>query len=125
MQKKLVMLKKTDEFSSVFNFRQRVSSVFFTLHFLPKQGIEAQGARFGFIVAKKKVKLSVERNYMRRVLRELCRATDLPIHADMVIQAQKKFEHTEFDAVKADFALILQKIMKKLPQPTAEKPIHA
>jgi ribonuclease P protein component len=119
------MLKKTDEFSSVFNFRQRVSSAFFTLHYLPNQIDVQKNARFGFIIAKKKVKLSVERNYMRRVLREFCRATDLPLHVDVIIQAQRKFERAEFDVVKADFALILNKILKKLPQPTAEIQNHA
>jgi ribonuclease P protein component len=109
---KLVMLKKTDEFSSVFSFKKRFSSSFFVVHYKPN---EAQHLRIGFVVAKKVAKLAVDRNYMRRVLRELCRH-DLPIDigADAIIQVQKKFEKKDFCETKHELKTIFDRIQLKL-----------
>ncbi|MGV3581272.1 MAG: ribonuclease P protein component [Methylophilus sp.] len=109
---RLVMLKKTDEFSSVFSFKKRFSSRFFVVHYKPNQ---AQQLRIGFVVAKKVAKLAVDRNYMRRVLRELCRH-DLPagLGADAVIQVQKKFERKDFSETKQELKTIFDRIQLKL-----------
>lgn len=108
----LVMLKKTDEFSSVFSFRKRFSSHFFVVHYKPSL---SQPMRVGFVVAKKVAKHAVDRNYMRRVLREVCRKGLLvnPT-ADVVIQVQKKFMRQDFSQVNQELNVILNKIQKKL-----------
>lgn len=110
----LVMLRKTDEFSSVFAFRKRISGVFFAVYYLPSS---SRVCRFGFVIAKKTAKLAVERNYMRRVLRELCRTqmndAMLP-SVDMVIQVQKKFGQREFGLVKQEFAMLVHKVENRL-----------
>jgi ribonuclease P protein component len=109
---RLVMLKKTDEFSSVFSFRKRFSTPYFVVHYKPNQ---SQQLRVGFVVAKKVAKLAVDRNYMRRVLRELCRH-DLPVYlaVDAVIQVQKKFEKKDFLETKKELKHIFDKIQLKL-----------
>jgi len=109
---RLVMLKKTDEFSSVFSFRKRFSTPFFVVHYKPNQ---AEQLRVGFVVAKKVAKLAVDRNYMRRVLRELCR-NELPVYlsVDAVIQVQKKFENKDFLETKKELKYIFDKIQLKL-----------
>ncbi len=108
----LVMLKKTDEFSSVFSFRKRFSSHFFVVHYKPSL---SQPMRVGFVVAKKVAKHAVDRNYMRRVLREVCR-NGLLVNptADVVIQVQKKFMRQDFSQVNQELNVILNKIQTKL-----------
>jgi ribonuclease P protein component len=108
----LVMLKKTDEFSSVFSFRKRISSHFFVVHYKPN---DAKLMRVGFVVAKKVAKHAVDRNYMRRVLREVCRH-NLMVRpeADAVIQIHKKFVHQDFSQVKQELNQIFDKIQKRL-----------
>jgi ribonuclease P protein component len=125
---KLVMLKKTDEFSSVFSFRKRISSSIFLVHYMPNG---TQQTKIGFIVAKKVAKLAVDRNYMRRVLRELCRhnsALNLTndslvsvnidgnanIGVDAIIQVQKKFGNADFSKIEQELNTIFDKIQSRL-----------
>jgi ribonuclease P protein component len=71
--------------------------------------------RVGFVVAKKVAKHAVDRNYMRRVLREVCRNGLLVSPAaDVVIQVQKKFIRQDFGQVNQELNVILNKIQKKL-----------
>lgn len=111
---KLVMLNKTDDFSSVFSFKKRFSSFFFVVHYKPNQHTQL---RIGFVVAKRVAKLAVDRNYMRRVIREYCRhlpATRLALAVDVIIQVQKKFENKDYVLVKQELNLLFEKIEKKL-----------
>ncbi|OYY48415.1 MAG: ribonuclease P protein component [Methylophilaceae bacterium 17-44-8] len=108
----LVMLKKTDEFSSVFSFRKRISSHFFVVHYKPNT---SQPMRVGFVVAKKVAKQAVERNYMRRVMREVCRhGLTINVAADLVIQVHKKFVHQDFIQVNHELNVIVGKIKQRL-----------
>ena len=109
---KLVMLRKTDEFSSVFSFRKRFSSRFLVLHYKPNAANQLQ---IGFVVAKKMAKLAVDRNYMRRVLREHCRQNlnaELPV--DIVIQVQKPFQNADFLLVKQELVDLFAKVQQKI-----------
>ena len=123
--RKLVMLRKTDEFSSVFSFRKRFSSKFLVLHYKPSIDTHV---RIGFIVAKKTVKLAVDRNYMRRVLRELCRQELHVLSAvntagvDVVIQVKTPFKNAEFFQLKQQLAGLFVKISTKT---TTDNIIHA
>ena len=72
-------------------------------------------ARLGLIVAKKTAKLAVQRNYMRRVLRELFRINQHQLPAmDVVIQVQKVFEKPDFIEVKQAFNDLCVVLCKKL-----------
>ncbi len=117
---KLVMLRKTDEFSSVFSFRKRLPSSFLVTHYSPNALMQP---RIGFVVAKKVAKLAVDRNYMRRVLRELCKQ-ELYVLAsvDVVIQVQKPFKNSDFLTIKQELAGLFAKIHKRL---TAEQLTNA
>ena len=107
----LVMLRKTDEFSSVFSFRKRFSSAFLVTHYCPNAATQV---RVGFVVAKKVAKLAVDRNYMRRVLRELCRQELQVLTAvDVVIQVQKPFKNADFLTIKQELTGLFDKIYKK------------
>lgn len=116
----LVMLKKADEFSSVFGFRKRFSSDMLVTHYRPNDNF---GVRIGFIVAKKVAKLAVDRNYMRRVLRELCRQEQHVLtNVDIIIQVRKPFKHQKFFLIKKDLVSLFANIQKKL---TIEPVSHA
>ena len=104
-QSKLI---KTDDFSSVFNFRKRISNKFLVMRFKPNELVYP---RLGLIVAKKTAKLAVNRNYMRRVLRELFRLNQHNIASlDLVIQVQKKFDKLDFFVIKKEFNGLLNKL---------------
>lgn len=67
--------------------------------------------RLGLIVSKKTAKLAVQRNYMRRVLRELFRLNQhhLPT-VDLIVQIQKAFGKSEFIKIKKEFENLIQKL---------------
>lgn len=121
---KLVMIRKTDEFSSVFIFRKRFSTEFLVVHYKPneKQN-EVPQVRVGFVVAKKVAKLAVDRNYMRRVLRELSRQELYVLdNVDIVIQVKKPFKNSNFLKLKQELVALFVKIQKKI---ALEKTKHA
>ena len=111
---KLVMIRKTDEFSSVFSFRRRYATEHLIIHYKPNALMEV---RIGFVVAKKIAKLAVDRNYMRRVLRELCRQElALLKGVDAVIQVKKPFKNSSFLILKHELAILFVKIQHKIAQ---------
>jgi ribonuclease P protein component len=108
---KKAKLIKTDEFSSVFNFRKRISAKFLALHYQPNQ---IGHARLGLVVGKKVARRAVDRNYMRRVLREFFRMQQHEInHVDLVIRVQKKFEKEDFIQIKQEFDTLVAKINQR------------
>jgi ribonuclease P protein component len=115
---KLVMIRKTDEFSSVFSFRKRFSTDFLVVHYQPNATFET---KVGFVVAKKVAKLAVDRNYMRRVLRELCRQElHVLTGVNIVIQVRKPFKNSDFLLLKQELAMLFDKIQHKLMLKTVE-----
>lgn len=108
---KKAKLIKTDEFSSVFNFRKRISARFLVVHYQPNTTTHA---RLGLVVGKKIAKLAVDRNYMRRVLREFFRVQQHTINqVDLVIRVQKKFEKQDFIQIKQEFDALLAKVNQR------------
>lgn len=108
---KQAKIVKTDDFSSVFNLRKRIANKHLVMRYRLN---EAGTARLGLIVSKKTAKLAVQRNYMRRVLRELFRLNRhrLPV-VDLVIQVQKTFEKPDFFEIKQEFEYLIQKLVTK------------
>jgi ribonuclease P protein component len=99
---------KTDDFSSVFNFRKRITNKHLVMRYRPNSN---KTARLGLIVAKKTAKLAVSRNYMRRVLRELFRLNRHKLPAiDLVIQVQKVFQKPDFSTIKQEFDFLCKKL---------------
>jgi ribonuclease P protein component len=101
-------LKKTDEFSSVFNFRKRISGAIMVIHYMPN----ALGyPRLGIIIGKKTVRLAVRRNYMRRVLRELFRQGQHALGGvDILVRPYKEFAHQQHAEISAEFLQLLGKL---------------
>ena len=85
-------LHKTDEFSSVFNFRCSVSGTF--LQVLAKPNNLAN-PRLGVIVSRKISKRAVDRNYIKRALREYFRLNQQECgNLDVVVRVRKLFNAT-------------------------------
>jgi ribonuclease P protein component len=115
---KQAKIVKTDDFSSVFNLRKRIANKHLVMRYCLN---EKNTARLGLIVSKKTAKLAVQRNYMRRVLRELFRLNLHHLPAiDLVVQIQKAFDKKEFIEVKNEFEFL----MKKLELSTIEPKKH-
>jgi ribonuclease P protein component len=105
---KQAKLIKTDDFSSVFNLRKRIANTHLVMRYRPNA---SNKPRLGLIVAKKTAKLAVQRNYMRRVLRELFRLNQYNLPAvDLVIQVQKVFEKPDFFEIKQQFDALCKKL---------------
>ncbi|MDP1522470.1 ribonuclease P protein component [Methylotenera sp.] len=103
---------KTDDFSSVFNFRKRISTQYLAIHYQPNMH---QRARLGLVVGKKTAKLAVNRNYMRRVLREFFRLNQHQIcHVDLIIRVQKKFGRGDFIQIKQEFDFLISKLNQRV-----------
>lgn len=111
---------KTDDFSSVFNLRKRIANKHLVMRYRPNG---YASARLGLIVSKKTAKLAVQRNYMRRVMRELFRLnlSQLP-NVDLVIQIQKAFNQPDFAVIRTEFEFLLKKLVASVPAST--NPIH-
>jgi len=103
---------KTDDFSSVFNFRNRFSFQYLAMHYQPNT---LQRPRLGLVVGKKTAKLAVSRNYMRRVLREFFRLNQHQIcHVDLIIRVQKKFDKVDFIQIKQEFDTLISKLNQRV-----------
>ena len=108
---KQAKLTKADDFSSVFNFRKRITSTHLVIHYQPNLH---QRPRIGLVVSKKAAKLAVSRNYIRRVLRELFRLKQHEIaHVDLILRVQKKFTKSDFIEVTKEFDMLISKLNQK------------
>lgn len=71
--------------------------------------------RLGLVVGKKIAKKSVDRNYMRRVLRECFRTHQHVIPAvDLVIRVQKKFDKNDFVLLQQEFLECINKLKQRV-----------
>ena len=109
-----VRIIQTDDFSSVFNFRKRISGHFLAIHYQPNR---FGWPRLGLAVTKKTTRLSVDRNYMKRVLRELFRGQQTRLKSlDLIVRAQKTFDSADFPAVEKEFIELLARLHSQTEQ---------
>ena len=103
-------LIKTDDFSSVFNFRKRISGRFLAIHYRYNQ---LGSPRLGLVIGKKTARLAVQRNYMRRVLRELFRTRQADLApVDLVVRSQRMFTRADYAQISQEFGELLGKIRR-------------
>jgi len=107
-----VRIIKTDDFSSVFNFRKRISGHYLAIHY---QYNSLGTPRLGLIVGKKIAKRAVDRNYMKRVLRELFRVHQHDIAPlDLVVRVQRVYGPSDYPRLAGEFCELLRKLGKQL-----------
>jgi ribonuclease P protein component len=99
-------LKKSEEFRYVFTVGTKKEGKYFVLYMAPK---EQAGNRVGFIV-KKNVGNAVQRNRIKRILREICwnRCNHLLSSYDIVIMARKKIMNARFKEIEIEFERLIQ-----------------
>jgi len=105
-------LTKTDEFSSVFGFRKAIRGKLLMLHYQPRTDSNAS-ARLGLVVGKKLLKRAVDRNRVKRIVREqfrLRRAT-LP-NLDLIVRLAAKPAPLEAKLLATEFTGLLEKLCR-------------
>jgi ribonuclease P protein component len=109
-------LTKTDEFSSVFGFRRAIRGKLLMLHYqLRPEG--NTDARLGIVVAKKLLKRAVDRNRVKRVVREQfrLRRVSLP-NVDLIVRLAVKPGPIDGSQVADDFLALLDKLQRPRPK---------
>ncbi|MDD2884033.1 MAG: ribonuclease P protein component [Dechloromonas sp.] len=113
-------LTKTDEFSSVFGFRKAIRGKLLMLHYQARP--EGQvSARLGLVVGKKLLKRAVDRNCLKRIVREQFRLRRDALPAvDLVVRLMVKAAPLDRQAVANDFGELLGRLQRpRRPAATA------
>lgn len=72
-------------------------------------------ARLGLVVSKKMARRAVDRNYMKRVLREKFRLNQHVLAGlDIVARPGILFSHAQFTEIEHEFAELVVKLQRKL-----------
>jgi ribonuclease P protein component len=109
---KSARLRAAPEFQAVFKSGLKVSGAFFRLYFLPNQN---NAARLGLAVPKKAVPLSVTRNRVKRICREVFRQqANLPC-GDFVLVAQSRAKTANNLAIKTELLRLLAEFSSASP----------
>ena len=109
-------LTKTDEFSSVFGFRRAIRGKLLTLHYQPRAA-DCSEARLGVVVGENLLKRAVDRNRVKRVIREQfrCLRVKLPI-CDLIVRLSAKPKPLDGKVLAAEFVSLLQKLPRPRPK---------
>lgn len=101
-------LKQSNEIATVVRKRQRVYSNYFTCYYQRNQKIQ-----IAFSVSKKYGN-AVERNKIKRIMREICRPylNNMPC-VKMVIVVKKEAQNQKFEQLKQDLERMIKIIYHK------------
>lgn len=104
-------LRRTDEISSVFSFKCQIYGEYLRILVKPNGLIHP---RFTVVVRKKTVVLAVNRNYIKRSLRELFRLhQSLFDKLDVVVLAHKGFSRIAFKLIEQEFFLLASQLIAR------------
>lgn len=105
-------LTKTDEFSSVFGFRRAIRGKLLMLHYQPRPD-GPNDARLGVVVGKKLLRRAVDRNRVKRIVREQFRRErpNLPA-CDLIVRLAVKPAPLDGKLVAGDFLALLEKLRR-------------
>ena len=93
-------LSKTDEFSSVFAFRKALRGIHFDMLHRPNS---ADTARLGVVIAKKFVRSAVNRNLLRRIVRESFRLSRMKLpQRDIVVRVSARLDVPDRQALRVE-----------------------
>ena len=105
-------LTKTDEYSSVFGFRRAIRGKWLMLHYQPRPTPE-EAARLGLVVGKKLLKRAVDRNRVKRIVREQFRRQRVILPAyDLVVRLATRPVPLDGKALAEDFLALLDKLRR-------------
>lgn len=113
-------LIKTDDYSSVFNFRKAFRETHFFVHYCTREASndkEKKEARLGLIVAKRFLPKAVARNLIKRLAREQFRQMANKLkNCDVIVRLAKKPENltkTTRKRLSEELARLLKKLMQQ------------
>ena len=109
-------LTKTDEFSSVFGFRRAIRGKLLMLHYQPRpEGMTEP--RLGLVVGKKLLKHAVDRNRLKRIVREQfrLRRASLP-GVDLVFRLAVKPKPLDGKQIADDIVALFDKLQRPRPK---------
>ena len=109
-------LTKTDEFSSVFGFRKAIRGTWLMLHYQPRpEGMTEP--RLGLVVGKKLLKHAVDRNRLKRIVREQfrLRRASLP-GVDLVVRLAVKPKPLDGKQIADDIVALFDKLQRPRPK---------
>ena len=99
-----------DDFQKVFKKATRFNTQHITLLLSPRD----KNSRIGFAIAKKRIKLAVQRNRIKRVIRNSYRLKQHKLPpVDMVIMAKSGIEKLENKAIHQQIEILWQKIIRR------------
>lgn len=109
-------LTKTDEFSSVFGFRRAIRGKLLMLHYQPRpEGVTE--ARLGLVVGKKLLKHAVDRNRLKRIVREQFRLRRPTLPAmDLVVRLAVKPLPLDGRQIAEDIVALFDKLQRPRPK---------
>ena len=109
-------LTKTDEFSSVFGFRRAIRGKLLMLHYQPRpEGMTE--ARLGLVVGKKLLKHAVDRNRLKRIVREQFRLRRPTLPAmDLVVRLAVKPLPLDGRQITEDIVTLFDKLQRPRPK---------
>jgi len=101
-------LRKTDEYSSVFAFRRAIKGQYLIVHYRPN---DLTTARMGVVVAKKLARRAVQRNLVKRIVREGFRRqrAELPC-LDLVVRLNRSIVGASRTNLHNDLADLLRRL---------------
>jgi len=107
-------LTRTDEFSSVFGFRRAIRGQWLMLHYQPREQ-PTSGARLGMVIGKKLLRRAVDRNRVKRCIREgfRLRRTALPA-CDLIVRLIARPAPVDGKAIAGDLQVLLDKLTGRL-----------
>lgn len=98
-------LLKTDEYSSVFNFRCGQNGNFLRVYAKPNS---MGGARLGIVVGKRELRTAVARNLAKRTIREVFRIHRHQLPAlDIIVRIMKPFDGANVLSVREELLRLL------------------
>lgn len=105
-------LTKKHEFAAVFAKSQKATSKFLLVLYKPNA---LAHARLGMIVSKRYLKRAVDRNWLRRTVRESFRQGQVPLKGlDLVVLMRSEWCPQERKALRVDVANLWETLLKRL-----------
>jgi len=105
-----------DHFQSVFKKPIRFGSRHFTILITPSTlpNSSCKNNRLGLAIAKKRVKLAVQRNRIKRIIRESFRLNQHELPAiDMVVMVKSGIDQLDNNVINQELAKIWRKIIQR------------
>jgi len=109
--KKKYRLKKSHEIASIVKSKKKISNMCYTVYYMKR----AENINKFAISVGKKYGNAVERNYAKRIVREVLRPIkDFEPHASIVVVVKEPFKSKKFFEQKEELTKLINQIIERL-----------